>query len=72
MPKVYRIALDLVQDKRVAPSARAKLISDLFRAAGLYADTDDDRQKEPHEMTAGELEQAIRDLEGKTRPTLFD
>jgi hypothetical protein len=66
LPTVYRIALELIKDSRVAPSARAKLISDIFRAGGLFSDADDDRHKEPHEMTALELEQAVRDLQKHT------
>src|SRR5262245_32815509 len=66
LPTIYNLALDLAKNPELAPSARAKLISDLFRAGGLYENDDDGRAKEPHEMTADEIERAIEDLRRQT------
>lgn len=63
LPEIFKLALELAKDKTVAPSARAKLISDLFRAGELYERADSSADKEQHEMTAGEIAQALQDLQ---------
>ncbi|OLP60341.1 hypothetical protein BJF93_15400 [Xaviernesmea oryzae] len=75
LPMVYRIALDLVKDSRVPPSARAKLISDIFRAGGLFIDAGDDRPKEPYEMSAEEIQAELTRLQsrrGQNSAEIFD
>lgn len=67
LPEFYKIAKQLIQDPKVPSSARARMLSDLFRAAGMFAEDDDAGMKEPHEMSPSELAAAIASAEAKLR-----
>ncbi len=65
LPEFYRIAKELIQDPKVPSSARARMLSDLFRAAGMFAEDDGAGAKEPHEMSSDELAAAIASAEAE-------
>jgi hypothetical protein len=67
LPEFYKIAKDLIQDPKVPSSARAKMLSDLFRAAGMFTDDEGAGAKEPHEMSAADLQEAIAIGEAELR-----
>jgi hypothetical protein len=56
-------AIRMISDTRTPSSAKAAVINTIFRSNGLLESRKDDpNAKEPHEMTAGELQQQIARL----------
>jgi hypothetical protein len=62
----YETAVSICRDPKAPAPAKATALTALFRVAGLFEKTDSDDDKEPHEMTAEELDVAIRRLRGRT------
>jgi hypothetical protein len=61
LPLILDQLLELMQDKAVASNARVQAINTLTKMAGMHENTADN-DKEPYEMTADEIQQAIQDL----------
>lgn len=74
----YQAALDVARDPKAPAPARATAAATLFRVAGYFDRKEFDSQKQPHEMTVEELDQAIRELRGRAAkkpspvPGVFD
>jgi hypothetical protein len=59
----YEAALSVCKDAKAPAPARATAAATLFRVAGYFEKKSDGLlDKDPHEMTAGELNEAIRRL----------
>ncbi len=57
----YRTALKICRDPKATAAAKASAVNSLFRAGGFFANQDiGDREKEPAEMTPGEVQAALR------------
>jgi len=72
----YEAALEVCRDPKAQPTAKATSAGLLFRVAGLFNPRDDGgSRKQPHEMTAEEVQEAIKRLgaaaKGRT-PGIFD
>lgn len=61
LPLIVDQLLELMRDKTVASNARVQAINTLTKIAGMHEPTGGNG-KEPHEMSADELQQAIDDL----------
>lgn len=61
LPDIVDELLSLMRDPTVASNARVQAINSLMKIAGMHEPTGDNG-KEPHEMSADELQQAIDDL----------
>jgi hypothetical protein len=70
----YQAALSVCSDPKATSQARATAANVLFRAAGYFNTRDDGgNRKQPHEMTAEEVQEAIRRLSSpKKGPGIFD
>ncbi|WP_332716093.1 hypothetical protein [Pelagibacterium mangrovi] len=69
----YEASLAICRDKQAPAPARATASATLFRVAGYFnRENNGAPDKEPHEMTADELAQAIARLEKEARGGVFD
>ena len=77
----YAAALSVCQDTKAPAPARATCSTTLFRAAGFLNVRDGEAPKEPHEMTAAEIDARIDELRngggqdlgaGVDDPSVFD
>ena len=60
----YEAALEVCLDKKAPAPARATASGLILRAAGFLNAPDEASHKEPHQMTATELEARIAELRG--------
>lgn len=59
----YETSLAICRDPAATPSARATASATLFRVGGYFdRNRETGPEKEPHEMTPGELQAAIRNI----------
>ncbi|MBX9847490.1 MAG: hypothetical protein K2Z80_37510 [Xanthobacteraceae bacterium] len=63
----YETAVSICRDPKAPAPAKATALTALFRVAGYFEKTDADDDKEPHEMSAAELDAKIRRLRDKAR-----
>lgn len=65
----YRTAVKICRDPKATAAAKASAVNSLFRAGGFFANQDSgDREKDPSEMTPGEVKAALR----KAKASLTD
>ncbi|ETW12818.1 hypothetical protein ATO8_09753 [Roseivivax marinus] len=63
MDAATEAAIQILADPKAPSQARSATINAVFRSQGLFDRKDDpDDEKEPHEMTAAELNRAVKDL----------
>ncbi|ANH06266.1 hypothetical protein shn_20955 [Shinella sp. HZN7] len=58
----YDACIDVCRDPKAPANARQAAAATLFRAAGYFGQQEKQQTKEPHEMTAEEIQRAIADL----------
>ncbi len=71
----YETAVGICRDPKAPAPAKATALTALFRVAGYFEKTDGDDDKEPHEMSAAELDAKIRRLRSRASvraPGVFD
>lgn len=65
----YDTAVSICRDPKATAAAKASAVNSLFRAAGFFANREDDNGgKQPSEMTADEIDAALRRLRSKAQP----
>jgi len=72
LPNILRTALKLMDEPTLASNSRVQLIGILFRAGGMFENVDEASNKEPHQMTAEEIERTIKQLENSVTGRLQD
>lgn len=65
LPAAYKAALEVCQDKKAAPAARATAAGWIFRVAGFDAKKNDDRGRQLYEMSADELAAEAQRAQGE-------
>lgn len=60
VPAAYRALMRVLEDPKASATALASAARTVMDIAGLTKPSDADKPKEPHEMTADELQAAIR------------
>jgi hypothetical protein len=63
----YETAVGICRDPKAPAPAKATALTAIFRVAGYFEKTDAEDDKEPHEMSAAELDAKIRRLRGNVR-----
>lgn len=58
----YEAALAVCKDGKAPAPARATCATTIFRAGGFFNSKEGDAPKEPHQMTAAELEARVSEL----------
>lgn len=58
----YDACIDVCRDAKAPANARQAAAATLFRAAGYFGQHEKQQTKEPHEMTAEEIQREIADL----------
>ncbi|ACI57425.1 hypothetical protein Rleg2_4163 [Rhizobium leguminosarum bv. trifolii WSM2304] len=61
LPDLCKQAINLASNDKLPLNGRAQLISALLRVGGLFENDGSIRDKEPHEMSAAELAEALAD-----------
>jgi hypothetical protein len=70
----YETAINICRDPKAPAPAKATAVTTLFRVAGYFGKTDGDENKQPHEMSAEEIEARIRRLQQRRQSgsSVFD
>ena len=67
VPKAYSALVRVLDDPKASSTALASAARTVLDIAGMTKPSDDSAQKEPHEMTAGELAERIRQIRSAQR-----
>ena len=63
VPAAYAALIEVLQNPRASPTAKASAGRSIFEVAGLLKAPDENGEREPHELSADELAQRIKRLQ---------